>query len=162
MVGFIVGSLGGGEIIVLLILAMVVVGPERLPQTGRQIGHFIAKARRQLQDLTSQVSDVMEDPAMESLRELTEFAVRPRQKLAEFIREAEDAMNSVDQSQAVEEMKRKSAPGPEAWSPSPVDEATAVVEDTGGPGLQLGTKPERSEPPSPDDQPDQDSSEEEE
>ncbi|MCB1285339.1 MAG: twin-arginine translocase TatA/TatE family subunit, partial [Microthrixaceae bacterium] len=38
----ILDSLKSGEVLMILVLAMVVLGPERLPQTARDIGRWIA------------------------------------------------------------------------------------------------------------------------
>ncbi len=39
-------NVGGAEILVLLVIALMVLGPERLPQVGRQIGRALADFRR--------------------------------------------------------------------------------------------------------------------
>lgn len=40
-----IDSLGGGELLAVLIMLMVVVGPDRLPEVARKIGKGIAQAR---------------------------------------------------------------------------------------------------------------------
>jgi sec-independent protein translocase protein TatB len=82
-------NFGGGEILVIIILALVVLGPERLPEMARNAGKMLHKFRTMTSGLQSQVRDVMDDPAMQPLRELGEFAARPRQKLSEYALEAE-------------------------------------------------------------------------
>jgi Tat protein translocase TatB subunit len=42
----VVFNVGGGEIIVILVMALLVLGPERLPTAGRQIGRALAEFRR--------------------------------------------------------------------------------------------------------------------
>jgi Tat protein translocase TatB subunit len=39
------GSIGGGELILILIVALIVFGPRRLPEIGRKIGHALAELR---------------------------------------------------------------------------------------------------------------------
>lgn len=39
-------NVGGGEILVILVIALLVLGPERLPTAGRQIGRALAEFRR--------------------------------------------------------------------------------------------------------------------
>src|SRR5436305_2807526 len=38
-------SLGPAEILVILVVALIVLGPKRLPEAGRQIGRFVAEVR---------------------------------------------------------------------------------------------------------------------
>ena len=90
-----VGSLGfiqnfsGGEVIVILIVALVVLGPERLPEMARSAGKMLHKVKGMTEGLQSEVKDVMDDPSMQPIKELGELAARPRQKLTEYALEAE-------------------------------------------------------------------------
>lgn len=82
-------NFGGGEILVIIILALVILGPDRLPEYARSAGKMIHKLKTMASGMQGQVQGVMDDPAMQPLRELGEFAARPRQKLAEYALEAE-------------------------------------------------------------------------
>ena len=84
-----IDSLGGGELLAVLIMLMVVVGPDRLPEVARKIGKGIAQARAQISSMSDEVREVVDDPAMQPLREIGEFAMRPRKKLSEIVRMAE-------------------------------------------------------------------------
>jgi sec-independent protein translocase protein TatB len=82
-------NLSGSELIVILIVALVVLGPERLPELARGAGRAIHKLKTMTEGLQSEVRDVMDDPSMQPLKELGELAARPRQKLTEYALEAE-------------------------------------------------------------------------
>ncbi len=82
-------NFGGGELVVIVILALVVLGPERIPEMARSAGKMIARFKSMTSGLQGQVQGVMDDPAMQPLKELGDFAARPRQKLAEYALEAE-------------------------------------------------------------------------
>lgn len=88
LVGFL-QNLSGGEMIVIAIVALVVLGPERLPDMARNVGRGIHKLKSMTEGLQGEVREVMDDPAMQSFRELGELAARPRQKLSEYAAEAE-------------------------------------------------------------------------
>jgi len=79
----------GGELIIILAIALVVLGPERIPEVARSAGRMINKIKTMTEGFSSGVSDVMDDPAMKPFKELTELAANPRQKLAEYALEAE-------------------------------------------------------------------------
>ncbi len=89
VLGLIVENIGGGEVVVIAFLALVILGPERLPEMARGAGRLINKVRTMSSDLSGEMSDVINDPSMQPIRELGEFATRPRQKLAEYALEAE-------------------------------------------------------------------------
>lgn len=75
--------------IIILAVALVVLGPERIPEVARSAGRMINKIKTMTEGFSSGVSDVMDDPAMKPFKELTELAANPRQKLAEYALEAE-------------------------------------------------------------------------
>ena len=75
--------------VVIAIVALVVLGPERLPEMARSAGKMLHKLRTMTEGLQSEVRDVMADPSMQPLKELGELAARPRQKLTEYALEAE-------------------------------------------------------------------------
>ncbi|MFQ5718689.1 MAG: twin-arginine translocase TatA/TatE family subunit [Acidobacteriota bacterium] len=47
------GSIGGPELVVLAILALLIFGPRKLPQLGRSVGKGLAELRRAGNDLRS-------------------------------------------------------------------------------------------------------------
>ena len=48
-------SLGPAEILVILVVALIVLGPSRLPEAGRQVGKALAEVRRWTRDVQSEV-----------------------------------------------------------------------------------------------------------
>ncbi len=53
-------SLGPMEILAILVVALIVLGPRRLPEAGRQIGKFLAEVRRWSRDMQNEIRDVIE------------------------------------------------------------------------------------------------------
>lgn len=112
VLGLIVENIGGGEVVVIAFLALVVLGPERIPEMARGAGRLVNKVRSMSSDLTGDMADVINDPAMQPIRELGEFATRPRQKLAEYAleAEAEERQRRIDAAQG-DAANPESAPG---------------------------------------------------
>jgi Tat protein translocase TatB subunit len=54
------GSIGAGEIMLIAIFALILFGPKRLPEIGRQIGRAIAEVRRVSRDFEREVRDAVE------------------------------------------------------------------------------------------------------
>ena len=56
-------SIGFGEILVILLIALIVFGPTRLPEMGRTIGKSLREFRRTASDLRAEIeSDLDDDP----------------------------------------------------------------------------------------------------
>jgi TatA/E family protein of Tat protein translocase len=53
-------SLGAGEIVLLAILALILFGPKRLPEIGRQVGRAVAEVRRVSREFEREVRDATE------------------------------------------------------------------------------------------------------
>ena len=57
------GSIGLPEILMILVIALVIFGPKRLPEMGRTIGKSLREFRRAASDLRSELElDVDESP----------------------------------------------------------------------------------------------------
>ena len=57
------GSIGAPEILVILVVALLVLGPERLPEAARQVGRFLGEVRRIGSGLQSELRDAIDAPA---------------------------------------------------------------------------------------------------
>ena len=53
-------DVGFWEILLILVLALVVIGPERLPGAARKAGFFIGKARRYIEGVRSEVESELD------------------------------------------------------------------------------------------------------
>ena len=87
-------SLSGTEILVVLVVALIVLGPEKLPGVARQIGEWAAKLRNLTQNLQTEMRDVLDDPMMKPIKDLGEFAAQPRRKITELALAAEAEANA--------------------------------------------------------------------
>lgn len=54
-------SLGPAEILVIFVIALLVFGPNRLPEIGRQVGKGVRELRKFQQTLKSDLDDVLAD-----------------------------------------------------------------------------------------------------
>ncbi|MEI7592584.1 MAG: Sec-independent protein translocase protein TatB [Actinomycetes bacterium] len=58
-------NVGGGEIIVILLIALIVLGPDKLPSAARQVGKYLNEFRRMstgFQDEFRQAMEATPDP----------------------------------------------------------------------------------------------------
>jgi len=57
-----VGSLGTPEIIVIFVVALIVLGPERLPNIARQMGKAMGEFRRMSSGFQDEIRKAIDDP----------------------------------------------------------------------------------------------------
>jgi sec-independent protein translocase protein TatB len=53
-------NVGGGEILVILLLALIVLGPERLPDAAKKVGRFMGEVRRMTTGFQEEVRSAMD------------------------------------------------------------------------------------------------------
>lgn len=126
-------NFGGGEILVIIVLALVVLGPERLPEMARNAGKALHKLKTMTSGMQGQVQGVMDDPAMQPLRELGELASRPRQKLAQYALEAEADERARTEKASLDAVDDEPAAASEDAAPvddTPVDDTPTVEHRT--------------------------------
>lgn len=56
------GSIGAAEILVILVVALLVLGPERLPEAARQAGRALAEVRRMSSGFQAELRDAIQQP----------------------------------------------------------------------------------------------------
>ncbi|MGH9118764.1 MAG: Sec-independent protein translocase protein TatB [Acidimicrobiales bacterium] len=54
-------NLGGGEILVILLLALIVLGPQRLPEAARKLGTAVGEVRRMATGFQNEIKAALDD-----------------------------------------------------------------------------------------------------
>lgn len=57
------GKLGATELILILIIALVIFGPSKLPQIGRSMGEAIKEFRKGTTQVQKEINELIEDDA---------------------------------------------------------------------------------------------------
>lgn len=68
-------NLSGSEVVVLLLLALIVLGPERLPDAIRSFGRVYGQVRRMGEGFQAEMRSALDEP-MRELRETADLARR--------------------------------------------------------------------------------------
>lgn len=99
-------GINGGEFIVLALLALAVIGPERLPQYASQLAGFVREARRFAVDARAQVREEL-GPDFDDVdwRKLDPRQYDPRRIVRDALSEA------FDDDEPDEPVKRATRPG---------------------------------------------------
>jgi Tat protein translocase TatB subunit len=70
-------GVGAGELFLIMVLALVVIGPERLPEVAGQIGKTVADLRRQANQLTGEFQRSLEVAVQERQEQKAPVAPAP-------------------------------------------------------------------------------------
>jgi sec-independent protein translocase protein TatA len=100
-------DLSAVQIIIVLVIALVVFGPKRLPELGRQLG----KGLREMKGQVSALSDELRDTPGEAAR--TEPALKPPTPAA--------AVTEADEDNLLDGVVVSGASAPETPAPRPAD-----------------------------------------
>lgn len=64
------------ELLVIGVIALVVIGPERLPKVARTVGHLLGRAQRYVSDIKSDINREVELDELKKMKEEMENAAR--------------------------------------------------------------------------------------
>nr|WP_231940163.1 Sec-independent protein translocase protein TatB [Bordetella trematum] len=107
------------ELIVIGVVALVILGPERLPKVARTVGHLLGRAQRYVNDVKS---DIQREIELDELRKFKQQMDDAAQDVNQSLRQAGDsvrgdleaAQRTLDETAA--EAKRSIAPRPRTAS----------------------------------------------
>ena len=114
------------EIIVIAVVALVVIGPERLPKVARTLGHMFGRLQRYVNDVKADINRELELDELRKLQGEVQTAARDLESsMTTAAREVESGVRSVETQ--LNEAGSPSAASPEAEVGAP---APAVVSTT--------------------------------
>ena len=61
-------NVGGGELLIIFLVALVVLGPTKLPEAARQLGKWMGEFRRLSAGFQAEVRDAMDDPVNHAVK----------------------------------------------------------------------------------------------
>ena len=111
-----VAMIEGAEFFVILLVALVVLGPERLPEVARKVGRWSADLRRAARELREGLESEVGD-----IRSLTEDIRQPLREVEQTVRDTGNSMRKVS-AEVDRELDPKPWVGPKPVSgPTPED-----------------------------------------
>jgi sec-independent protein translocase protein TatB len=91
------------EMLVIAIVALIVIGPQRLPAVARTLGHLFGRMQRYVNDVKADISREMELDELKKLQSSMEDTARSmRDSLDKEVSETTGELNKVAQSAQVE------------------------------------------------------------
>jgi len=91
-------DIGFSELLLIAIVALIVIGPERLPKVARTLGHLFGRMQRYVNDVKADISREMELDELKKMRSSMEDAARSFQSsVTDSVSDAEREMNRLAQ-----------------------------------------------------------------
>jgi len=142
-----VPGIGGGELVVIAVVALIVVGPKDLPKLLRQLGKFVGKMRRMADEFRTSFEDMARQSELDELRKEVD-ALRVGQMQPSIVSDINQQMRAIESD--------INAPSPAAFTApdftpgvtegavqaTPLAEAAPIGEKAAG-NPQLDGKPPR-------------------
>jgi sec-independent protein translocase protein TatB len=133
-------DVGFSELMVIAVVALVVIGPERLPAVARTLGHLFGRLQRYVNDVKADISREIELDELKKFKNQFEEAARSvESSVRTEVAGAEAAMNSI-----AAEANPEHAPPPDAAVPE-----TVAAPATGELPAPAAPPPETISPSSP-------------
>ncbi|SDH39686.1 Sec-independent protein translocase protein TatB [Nitrosomonas sp. Nm132] len=110
------------EMLVILIVALIVIGPERLPQVARTIGHLLGRVRRYVDNVKN---DIRHEIELDELRRLKNSVQETTDSIEQSVRKEFDQIQAATDLSAAEKTTKTVLPGFEQIS-APIDNTLAA------------------------------------
>jgi len=92
-------DIGFSEIVVIAVVALIVIGPERLPKAARTMGHLFGRLQRYVNDVKADISREMELDELRKLqREVQTAAADLKSSVESMGRDVESGVRDVERS----------------------------------------------------------------
>jgi sec-independent protein translocase protein TatB len=109
-------DVGFSEILLIAVVALIVIGPERLPKVARTIGHLFGRLQRYVAEVKADIDREMQMEELKKLQSSMHEAARSVEKsVSEDMRDTETQIKTV--ADAVEKTGENTVPPPVASSP---------------------------------------------
>ena len=90
-------DIGFSEIMVIAVVALIVIGPEKLPKTARTLGHLFGRLQRYVSDVKADISREMELEELRKLQQQVQGAARDiEHSVSSAVHEVETSVKGVE------------------------------------------------------------------
>ena len=116
-------DIGFSEMLVIGVVALIVIGPERLPRVARTLGHLIGRLQRYVADVKADINREVELDELRKMRDtVQEAATTIETSVSSELHKAETELNAAAQAMAGSE-PAAGATSPPAAVPPPSEPA---------------------------------------
>lgn len=125
-------NIGTAELLLIFVIALIVVGPRRLPELAKSFGKIVGDVRKMSQEFTAQITQELD-------------AIPKEDEIRELIAPIEEVM-SIEPADLLKEGKPKKAAAPSAKKEDDPDKAAAAPAEEGEPGKVAVPSAEEGDP----------------
>ena len=131
-------DIGFSEIVVIAVVALVVLGPEKLPKTARTLGHLFGRLQRYVNDVKGDIKRELELDELRKLQQNVQSAAKDIENsmtsatrdMEAGVRDVESVLSANDGASATAESSSSPAPAPAAMPPPVAQPASAAATPT--------------------------------
>ncbi len=130
-------DIGFSEFLLIGVVALIVIGPERLPKVARTIGHLVGRMQRYVADVKSDINREMELDELRKMRDtMQEAASGIESSLKEELHKTEGELDAAAASLAADPVVTDGSVAGAGVSPAP--EAAPAIEEQQAPAREVG------------------------
>lgn len=124
-------DIGFSELVVIAVVALVVLGPERLPKAARTMGHLFGRLQRYVNDVKSDISREMELDELRKIQQEVKTAAQDlEQSVSGVAKDVESGLRDVEtQLNTAGDPVPAPTPLPELVEPPPAEAAEPPAGD---------------------------------
>jgi sec-independent protein translocase protein TatB len=126
-------DIGFSELMVIAVVALIVIGPERLPKVARTLGHLFGRMQRYVNDVKADISREMELDELKKLQASMQDAARS------FESSVKNEMSTAETE--LQKIAQEANPTPLPALLTQPAEQTAAADNTAQPQPEPGAKP---------------------
>jgi sec-independent protein translocase protein TatB len=131
-------DVGFSELIVIALVALIVIGPERLPRVARTAGHLLGRLQRYVGDVKADINREMQLEELKKVQQDMEQSVRTMESsVTQELGAVESALNNSILPPPSEQAATPTSDVPAA-APSSPEQPAAVADVGGAPQMDLG------------------------
>lgn len=96
-------DIGFSELMVIAVVALIVIGPERLPKVARTMGHLFGRMQRYVNDVKADITREMQLEELRKLQsEMEQAAHSIEQSVSREVRKTEEELDKISREAAVD------------------------------------------------------------
>ncbi len=130
-------DIGFSELLVIALVALVVIGPERLPRVARTAGHLLGRLQRYVSDVKSDINREIQLDELKKMQQQVEESARSLE--SSVTQEFTSMENTLNQSLA-----QADTPAPVEEAPLPAAETPPAEAPAAVPQMELGFDAEQA------------------
>lgn len=136
-------GIGGAEYLIIAIVALLVVGPERLPMLLNKLGKWVAKARNMANEFRSSFDEMARQSELDELRKEVEALRTGQHKMMPLGAEADATFRSI-RDDLNKPVGTAALPSPAVEPAPPIDEAVEAAVAKPKRKLKAAAKPKQT------------------